>query len=170
MGLIKGSQGIQKLLLGYPTVSDKYDVAPATLGGSNTAYNGDIMIYTSVESVYESLADFSGTGNVTIAGVLLATNVLTPSVYPANTESVATQPGTAFNLMKRGFVALACADSSAPAPGSPVFWDGSNVTADDDSGNNEQLYGWQFTGVWEEHGSDYLAEVHVPGDCEIEIK
>ena len=31
MGLIKGKLGLQKMFVGYPTVSDKYDVVPATL-------------------------------------------------------------------------------------------------------------------------------------------
>lgn len=168
MGLIKGSAGIQKLLLGYPTVSDKYEVAPATLGGSANAQNGDIMVYTSTESVYERLAD-KASGSVEVAGVLLATNVKTPSVYPANTESVATIPGEAFNLMKKGFIALACADSSAPAPGSAVYYNPTSKKVSASSSSTKALTGWQFTGIWEAHGSDYIAEVHVPGDCAVSL-
>lgn len=168
MGLIKGSQGIQKLLTGYPTVSDKYDVAPATLGGSNAASNGDIMVYTSTESVYERLAD-KASGNVIVAGALLATNVLTPSVYPANTESVATPVGTAFNLCKRGFIALACADSSAPAPGAPVYYNPTSHKVSASSSSTKALTGWEFTGIWEAHGSDYVAEVHISGDVAVAL-
>ena len=49
MGLIKGKSGIQKLLVGYPTMSDKYDVMPATLSGADVV-NGDVVMFIMLDS------------------------------------------------------------------------------------------------------------------------
>ena len=106
MSLIVGKNGIQKLMVGYPTVSDKYDVGPAVLEGATSIYPGDVVKFGSASGSYQpasSLTAFEGE----VAGIALATNVKVPNVYPAPEGPVAFEPGQAFGLLVRGFVAVA---------------------------------------------------------------
>ena len=103
MGLIKGKLGLQKMFVGYPTVSDKYDVVPATLSGADVV-NGDVVMYTTDHSVYAKAASI--TAVTQLAGIVLATNVKVPSTYPAGSANVPTKAGEQFNLMVRGYIAV----------------------------------------------------------------
>lgn len=157
MGLILGKNGIQKLMAGYPTVSDKYDVAPATLE-SGTAHNGDVMMHGTSHSLYKVAASVSAASQ--IAGVLLATNVKVPDTYPAATGSVATKAGEQFNLIVRGFVAVeldSAADLAAAVEGAPVYVTAAGKLTTVSSSTT--ALGWEFTGVTEVQGTAKLAEI-----------
>lgn len=95
---------IQQLLKGYPTVSDKYDVAPAVVeDGSGNVKAGELVIFGSTTGRYKKpTANFTAAN---VAGFVLATNVKVPGVYPANgvQEYAANE---AFNLMFKGFIAI----------------------------------------------------------------
>lgn len=157
MSLILGSSGIQKLMAGYPTVSDKYDVAPATLE-SGTAHNGSVMMFGSAHSLYKVAASI--TAATQIAGVLLATNVKTPDTYPAATGSVATLAGEQFNLIVRGFVAVELDENAVLADaveGAAVYVTSAGKLTTVSTSN--VLLPWKFTGVTEVVGSAKLAEI-----------
>lgn len=168
MGLIKGKNGIQKLLVGYPTVTDKYDVIAATLEGSTDCYNGDVMMRGSAHSLYKKAVGTSGsyiTSANQIAGVLLATNVKVPSVYPADSASVATKAGEQFNLIIRGFVAVKLEDTNAvlanAVEGASVYitQEGKLTTVPTSTTSTNVLLPWKFTGVTELQGNDKVAEI-----------
>ena len=110
MGLIYGKSGIPKLMVGYPTVSDKYDVGPAVLEGSTAILPGDVVMHGSASGAYLPASSLSAMSQV--AGICVATNVKVPNEYPAPQGPVAVQPGEAFGLLVRGFIAVAL-DASA---------------------------------------------------------
>ena len=158
MGLIYGKSGIPKLMVGYPTVSDKYDVGPAVLEGSTAVYPGDVVMVGSASGSYlpaSSLSDMSE-----VAGIVLATNVKVPTEYPAPQGPVAFQPGEAFGLLVRGFVAVkldAGADLSDAVEGAPVYLTAAGKITTVSTSNI--LTPWKFMGITELHGSDKVAEI-----------
>ena len=157
MGLIKGKLGLQKMFVGYPTVSDKYDVVPATLSGADVV-NGDVVMYTTDHSVYAKAASI--TTVTQLAGVVLATNVKVPSTYPAGSANVPTKAGEQFTLIVRGFVAVeldSAADLAAAVEGAPVYVTAAGKLTTVSSSNI--ALGWEFTGVTELQGTAKLAEI-----------
>lgn len=101
---------IQELMQGYPTISDKYDVAPAVLDGESTAVKaGQLVSMGTTAGRYTNLKTGSGITTAAlaqIAGFVLATNVKVPNTYPASTADQTYVAGDAFNLMIRGFIAV----------------------------------------------------------------
>ena len=158
MGLIYGKSGIPKLMVGYPTVSDKYDVGPAVLEGSTAIYPGDVVKYGSAEGAYVPASSLSAMTDV--AGICLATNVKVPNQYPAPAGPVAFQPGEAFGLLVRGFVAVkldADAVLANAKEGAKVYVTSAGKLTTVSTSNIETP--WKFTGVSELHGSDKIAEI-----------
>lgn len=92
---------IQELMQGYPTISDKYDVAPAVLEGATAVAVGAPVTLGSTAGRYKACALAADV----VAGFVLATNVKVPATYPAAgvQEYVA---GDAFNMMFKGFIAV----------------------------------------------------------------
>jgi hypothetical protein len=159
MSLILGRNGIQKLMAGYPTVSDKCDVAPATLE-SGVASNGSVMMHGTAHSLYKVASSVATAEQV--AGVLLATNVKVPGTYPAATGSVETKAGEQFGLIVRGFVAVeldAGADLAAATEGSTVHITAAGKLTT--STASTVALTWRFTGVTETQGTAKLAEVEI---------
>ena len=107
MGLIIKNK-IAQLKKGYPTVSDKYNVQGGIYEGADPLYFGDLVAFGSATGHYVKLEDNTVAN---IAGICLATNVKLVNKYPGDTENVETVQGEAFNLLVRGFVAVAVADS-----------------------------------------------------------
>lgn len=157
MGLIKGKLGLQKMLVGYPTVSDKYDVVPATLSGADVV-NGDVVMYTNDHSVYAKANSI--TVATQLAGVVLATNVKVPSTYPAGSMNVPTKAGEQFNLIVKGYVAVAldsAADLANAKEGTPVYCTAAGKLTTVSASNVET--NWKFTGVTEVQGTAKVAEI-----------
>ena len=158
MGLIYGKSGIPKLMVGYPTVSDKYDVGPAVLEGDTPIYPGDVVMYGSASGAYlpaSSLEDASE-----IAGIALATNVKVPTAYPAPQGPVAYQPGEAFGLLVRGFVAVeldADADLADATEGAPVYVTAAGKCTTVSTSNIATP--WKFMGITELKGEAKVAEI-----------
>ena len=157
MGLIYGKSGIPKLMVGYPTVSDKYDVGPAVLEGSTAIFPGDVVMHGSASGAYlpaSSLTKFEE-----VAGIALATNVKVPTQYPAPAGPVAYQPGEAFGLLVRGFVAVALDAGASLADakeGAPVYLTSAGKVTTDSSAIATP---WKFMGISELHGSEMVAEI-----------
>lgn len=102
MGLIINKK-INKLMKGYPTVSDKYNVAGGVNYGSTDIAFGDVVKLTGVPGQYEK-ATLSASSD--IAGICLATNVKTALTYPAGNTANVVKQYEAFNLFLNGYVAV----------------------------------------------------------------
>lgn len=158
MSLIYGKSGIQKLMVGYPTVSDKYDVGPAVLEGSAAAYPGDVVMFGSASGSYLPASSLSDANEV--AGIVLATNVKVPSSYPAEKGPVPFQPGEAFGLLVRGFVAVKLDEDAVLADakeGAKVYLTAAGKVTTVSTDNIEMP--WKFMGITEMHGDDKIAEI-----------
>ena len=92
---------IQELMQGYPTISDKYDVAPAVLEGATNVVVGAPVTLGTTAGRYKACTNAADV----VAGFVLATNVKVPMVYPAAGVQEYTA-GDAFNLMFKGFIAV----------------------------------------------------------------
>lgn len=159
--LIIGAKGIPMLKKGYPTVSDKYNVAGGTLTGATPIEFGQLVKYSTANpGYYEAI-----TGEVTmaqIAGFVLATNV---KLKEWNEDKVYTYPGEAFNLLVNGFMAVELAASAvkenikANAKVALVLADGTLTTSGVD--DTTDFANVVFTGVYETHGDKVLAEIYV---------
>ena len=109
---------IAQLKKGYPTVSDKYNVQGGVYEGDEGLYFGDLVAYGSATGHYVGFAEAADKASepltvADVAGICLATNVKLVNRYPGDTENVETVKGEAFNLLVRGFVAVALKDSTA---------------------------------------------------------
>lgn len=164
MGLII-NRNIPMLMVGYPTVSDKYNVAGATLVGSTSVPFGSLVKFSSTKGYYEAI-----TSTVTladIAGFVLATNVKLANNWPATTWAV--NPGEAFNLvLPNSFMAIELdsgADDDYILPNSGVYVilaTGKLTTSDKASaGTIVALPNVVFTGTYEVHGTKLVAEIFI---------
>lgn len=171
MGLIIKRE-IQKLMTGFPTVSDKYDVQGGVLGGSTAAHFGDVVVFGSQAGEYVvPTSTISAVGN--IAGVVCGTNVKLATTYPAGPSvEVETPAGEAFNLLLKGYIAVeldaSLTNTSNIAEGKAVACvlntasKYGKLTTTGASGATD-VPGWYFTGVYEDHGTNaahkYVAEI-----------
>lgn len=138
---------IKKLMKGYPTVSDKYDVTGGVLDSTSAAIAfGTVMIYTDTSGVFAPIAAASTVADV--AGVALSPNVKLTDTWHSNSQETLIQPGEAVNLCFNGFMAVEveAAVASAVKPGDKVgLTSGKLVVA----GTDNVLSGWYFTGCTE---------------------
>lgn len=103
---------ISMLRKGYPTVSDKYNVAGGILqSGSADVPFGELVAYGSQVGYYKAATSVAAVGD--IAGVVLATNVKLSGVWPDENQAGVVKPKEAFNLMLDGYVAIQL-DNSVP--------------------------------------------------------
>lgn len=110
MGLIIKNK-IAQLKKGYPTVSDKYNVQGGIYEGNDALYFGDLLAYGSATGHYVKLVAKDTVDK--LAGICLATNVKLANRYPGDSNaSVETLKGEAFNLLVRGFIAVAIKDTA----------------------------------------------------------
>lgn len=165
MGLIIKRE-IQKLLKGFPTVSDKYNVQGGLLGGSADGKFGDVLVFTAVQGEYAVASSVAAATDV--AGILLGTNVKVAMQYPAGPSyEVVTKKGEAINLMLNGFVAVEVSNPTlaqmAEGKGVAITAAGKLTTAD--TASSIALPGWTFTGIYENHGTAaapvYVAEIAI---------
>lgn len=162
---------IQMFLKGYPTVSDKYNVAGGLLTGTIPAQFGQLVKKDTTPGYFKAIdgTAVALTAVTEIGGVVLATNVKTPSTYPGNTVQV--NPGEAFNLLIDGWVAIELASTAVAADvtaGAAVYVkaDGSFTTASDSAKlGSTAIPNCVFTGMIENHGTaaspKYFAEIYV---------
>ena len=169
MGLIIKNE-IQKLMKGFPTVSDKYDVQGGVLGGSTAAHFGDVVVFGSQAGEYVvPTSTISAVGN--IAGVVCGTNVKLATTYLAGpTIEVETPAGEAFNLLLKGYIAVELTDANTTniVEGKAVAFilntasKYGKLTTSGVSGATD-VPGWYFTGVYENQGTAgsprYVAEI-----------
>ena len=159
MGLIINRK-IQMLKLGYPTVSDKYNVAGATLTGATNVAFGAPVSWDSSNGGGAYVKAFAAAS--TLAGFVVATNVKVPTQYPAEDNPVV-RPGEALNLLVSGYLAVKCnaaISTAAIQPFAKISLNSDGEVIAYDAGAAKQVNGY-FTGVWEQQGSVILAEIYL---------
>lgn len=165
MGLIIKKE-LKKFQVGFPTVSDKYNVAGGVLTGADAVNFGDLVKLSSNKGYFEAI-----TTTVTLAdigGFVVGTNVKLALAYPGTDASVKVLPGEAFNLLVNGFIAVKLnADAVATdiVPNAPVYVilaTGKLTTSTNASaGTVVELPNVVFTGEYELDGTTILAEIYV---------
>lgn len=163
MGLII-NDSIQKMMVGYPTVSDKYNVAGGVLTGSAAVKFGDLVKVSDTTGYFEPAAGATSVDK--IAGFALATNVKLAEGFPGEVTQI--NPGEAFNLMINGFIAAELDSEATIANVVPnakayvILATGKITTADKaDTTKVVELPGYIFTGVTETQGTAKVAEIFV---------
>ena len=163
MGLIIGKSGIPMFKVGYPTVSDKYNVTGGILAGNNAVKFGDLVKFSSTKGYYEAITSTVTLAN--IAGFVLATNVKLATEWPGTDESVKVLPGEAFNLVLPGSYLAIELDASAVEANvkanAQVYAIPATGKCTTVSASNLALPGVVFTGMVERHGDALVAEIYV---------
>lgn len=168
MGLIIKDK-LQKMIKGYPTVSDKYNV----LGGisedsSNAIKFGDLVMFGSTTGYYKKAVSLSAV--TAIAGFALGTNVKLAEGFAS--DEVQINKGEAFNLLKDGYIAIELDAGATEAQIVPnakvaVILATGKVTTIDKEDSSEQtpttleLPGVVLTGEYETQGSNFVVEAYV---------
>lgn len=167
MGLIIKDK-IKMFIPGYPTVSDKYNVAGGILEGTYPAQFGQLVKLGSTAGYFKAIDGTTVTLSAVtdIGGFVVATNVKLAQDWPGTTVQV--NPGEAFNLLVNGFIAVELdADATgsyvtANAPCYVVLATGKITTSDQASGGTVvQLPNCYFTGMVETQGTALVAEIYV---------
>lgn len=159
MGLII-NDSIPMFMKGYPTVSDKYNVAGGVLDATSAPVEfGDLLVYGATKGYFAKPTTITDVKQ--IAGFILATNVKLTTEWPGTT--VLTLPGEAFNLLVNGFMAIALDTSAVEAnvvANAQVYATptGKCTTVSTD---NFALPNVVFTGMVEKHGETLFAEIYV---------
>lgn len=151
---------IPALMVGYPTVSDKYNVSGAVLEGTQSVNNGELVTFGSASGGYKKITALTSAKD--IAGIVLATNVKVATTYPANDENIATKPGEGFNLCIWGYIAVDCDATAVEADvkeGATVYVTAAGKCTTVKDANFETT--WTFTGVKEKHGDTLVAEIYM---------
>ena len=161
MGLIIGKSGIPMLKVGYPTVSDKYNITGGTLVGESAVKFGDLVKFSSDKGYFEAIT--STVALADIAGFVLATNVKVAEEFPGKTVQV--NPGEAFNLVLPGSYLAIELDSTAVEAdvkaNKHVYVIPASGKCTTVSDGNLELTDVVFTGTVEKHGSALVAEIYV---------
>lgn len=163
MGLIINDK-LQKMIIGYPTVSDKYNVAGGILTGSTVVKFGELVKVSGTAGYFEPAAGAASVDK--IAGFALATNVKLAEGFASDVTQI--NPGEAFNLMLNGFIAAELDANATIANVVPnakayvILATGKITTADKAAeGTIVELPGYIFTGVTEMQGTAKVAEIFV---------
>lgn len=151
-------------IVGFPTVSDKYNVTGGLLSSESAAVKFGELVAFAGNGYFEKVDNASAVAD--IAGFVLGTNVKVAEGFATNVVQV--NPGEAFNLVLPGsYLAVEInhvgESAFAPAPRSKVYVDLADgaLYDDDDSSSYEELPGVELTGAWEMHGEKIVAEIYV---------
>lgn len=158
MGLIIKDK-IQQLMVGYPTVSDKYGVAGAILEGSTPVKFGSMVKLGSTAGYFTAPTALTAE---TLGGFVVATNVKLAEDWPGNTVQV--NPGEAFNLLVNGFIAVELASNVTIGditPNAPVHVTAAGEVCGKSTASAIAVPNATFTGLYEQQGTKYVAEIYV---------
>ncbi len=153
---------IPMFMKGYPTVSDKYNVAGGTLDQSSAAVEfGDLLVYGTTKGFYAKPTTITNADQ--IAGFVVATNVKLSTDWPGTDAK--TLPGEAFNLLINGFIAIALDATAVEAnvlPNKQVYATPTGTcTTEAGESANFAIANAVFTGMVEKHGDVLFAEIYV---------
>lgn len=161
---------IRELMKGYPTVSDKYNVAGGVLMGADPVQFGGLVKFAAQNGYFEAIDATQTIASVSeIAGFVLATNVKLATEWPGKTVQVL--PGEAFNLLINGLMAVELGNGAKPADiksNAAVYVTAAGaITTANDAGKlgADPIPNVVFTGMYENVGTSdapkYLAEILV---------
>lgn len=162
MGLILKDK-IPMFKVGYPTVSDKYNVTGGILVGNTPAKFGELVKFSTTNGYYEAITDAVTLD--AIAGFTLATNVKVAEDWPATKVQI--NPGEAFNLVLPGSYLAIELDSAAKEANIKanksvaVILATGKLTTELVAATAPALPNVVFTGMYEKHGATLIAEVYV---------
>lgn len=156
MGLIL-KNALRKFIVGFPTVSDKYNVRGATLAASSAACAfGDAVKYA--DGFFTKLSTVTAASD--FAGFIVGTNVKLAD-WPTNAVTV--KAGEAFNLLVSGYIAVELDANAVLAncvPATPVYiTSAGKITTV--STSNTALPKLHFTGEAETQGTAKIAEIYM---------
>lgn len=162
---------IPQMMKGYPTVSDKYNVAGGIVSGNLPLNFGDLVAYSATPGYYVKAVGTSLPA-AGLAGLVVATNVKLVRQYAnGNSTNAETLVGEAFNLLLDGYIAAEVtitADTYTNiAAGKSVYYKlGASATDPivlaDSSVGTAALTGYVFTGIYDVIDSTHvLAEIKV---------
>jgi hypothetical protein len=142
---------------GYPTMSDKYNVAGGILTGDTPVPFGSIVMVSDTPGYFEAPASIADAKE--IGGIVVATNVKLAQEWPGKTVQV--NPGEAFNLLVSGFIAVKVDTIVSLITNTPVYVKADGSFTPTASGNIA-LPNTVFTGMYEQQADgSYLAEIYV---------
>lgn len=155
---------IQELMKGYPTVSDKYNVAGGTLTGANPAKFGELVKLSGTKGYFEAITAGNALDAVTnLGGFVVATNVKLATDWPGTTVQVL--PGEAFNLLVNGFIAVELAETAVEddivANKEVKVLANGGITTSTDGTALGVIPNTVFTGTYEKRNNKIYAEVYV---------
>lgn len=147
--------------IGYPTVSDKYNITGGILTGRDPVAFGRLVKFSGTNGYYEAITEAVTVDQ--IAGFVLATNVKLATDYPATKWEVL--PGEAFNLVLPGsYLAIELDEAAVESDvlaNKQVYAIPATGKCTTVSENNLALPGVVFTGMSEKQGSKLVAEILV---------
>lgn len=160
---------INMFQIGYPTKSDKYNVAGGTFEGATSVKFGDLVAYGSATGYYKTAVGVTDVKN--IAGFVLGVNVRLAEGYPGGEPEI--KAGTQFDLVLPGsYLAIELDPGCTVSKITPnaeicvTLATGKLTTVDKYAqGTVEKLPNVVFTGLYEDQGTadahKYIAEVLV---------
>lgn len=144
---------ISQLRKGYPTVSDKYNIAGGILDNADAIKFGELVAYGSAVGYYVPAVELNSVDE--IAGVVVATNVKLNETFGDSSAEITVKKGEAFNLLIDGYVAVELdADHTAAQvlPGKKmavILATGKLTTIDKVASGIVEMPGYYFTGIKE---------------------
>lgn len=151
MGLII-KESLKKMMKGYPTISDKYDVEGGINRGSQAIKFGDLVVFTTdlIAGQYAGAREVTPT-TANIAGICVAENVKLVTTYPGQSIDATIEPGEAVTLMTRGFIAVEIDDATKTAAKAnvAVYYDTATNKFTATTTSNVAIAGAEFTGAVE---------------------
>lgn len=146
---------IKALKKGYPTVSDKYNVAGGIVeAGANDLVIGELVQYTNTPGKYKPAVSVNAIGD--IAGVALAVNARLNPVWPNDGKTeLKVKAGEAFDLFVDGWIAVQLdddveSDEVTPGKQAAVILSTGKITVADNEEEGIVLWpGAYFTGFTE---------------------
>lgn len=156
------NKNVPMMIIGFPTISDKYNVAGGVLMGDSSVEFGKLVKYSSTAGYYEAITETVTVDD--IAGFVLGTNVKLSETYPSGDVKV--NPGEGFNLLIDGFIAVELAESAVesdivPNAAVKVVLSTGEITTSSVESDTDTLPNVVFTGTYEYQGSKLVAEIYV---------
>jgi len=164
MGLVL-NKSIKKMQKGYTTAINVNNIEGGTLAGTKTATFGQLVAKTTTVGSYKAVdADQTISAATDIAGIVVATNIKSPTTWPAESPNPVYQVNEVFDLLLTGRIAIALTSTETIAnvvPGAQVYVTAAGVFTSASTGNYAYPNA-KFTGLNEKQADNsYLAEISI---------
>lgn len=145
MGLII-KESLKKMMKGYPTISDKYDVEGGVNVGSTAIKFGELVMFSTAKIAGKYAVIGDAAASAVVAGICVAENVKLVTTYPGESKDATIEAREAVTLMTRGFIAVEVGATTGIEAGAAVKYSDAGVFGA--TGANT-LAGAVFTGAIE---------------------